>query len=66
MREALGNAAIIMDLAGAGIDSPWCGSRCHSSSEMNGMKGWRSRSVASSVSTSVRWVTARAAGLSGW
>ena len=30
------------------------------------MNGWSSRSVASSVSTSVRWVTARATGSSDW
>jgi hypothetical protein len=59
LREAFGKGAIM-------IESPWWGSRCQSSSEMNGMNGWSSRSVASSVSTRVRWVTARAAGLSGW
>jgi len=56
LREAFGNGAIMMDLAGAGIESPWWGSRCHSSSEMNGMNGCSRRSVASSVSTRVRWV----------
>ncbi len=66
LRVALGNGAIIIDLAGAGIDSPLCGRRCQSSSEMKGMNGCSSRSVVSSVSTSVRWVTAFASGLSGW
>ena len=46
------------------IDSPLCGSRCQSSSVMNGMNGCRSRSVASRTRTSVAWVRARRAGLS--
>jgi hypothetical protein len=59
LRVALGNGAIMMD-------SPVWGRRCQSSSEMNGMNGWSSRRVASSVSTRVCWVTAFASGLSDW
>src|SRR6266516_1036847 len=57
LRPAFGKGATM-------IDSPSWGSRCQISSEMKGMNACSSRSVASSVSISVRWVTARAIGSS--
>ena len=59
LRPAFGKGATM-------IDSPSWGSRCQISSEMKGMNACSSRSVASSVSISVRWVTARAIGSSVW
>src|SRR5438445_10735913 len=57
LRPAFGKGATM-------IDSPSWGRRCHISSDMKGMNACSSRSVASSVSISVRWVTARAIGSS--
>ena len=47
------------------IEAPVCGSRCQSSSVMNGMNGWSNRSVVSSTVTRVCWVRRRWAGFSG-
>ena len=56
-REAVGYGAIM-------IESPSWGSRCQISSVMNGMAGCSSRSVVSSVVTSVCCVARRRAGSS--